>query len=159
MAIASFEDLCAGVCELVGMPVPRLDTRIDGVRAFHFDVRDVKVNVIHAVARSPDHVFVLFEMGPLPDGDAAALRAMKTLLDSNFPSLRHGAPSFGLNPASGAAVMQLEMPLFDATPIGLLDLLDGGVDRTLRWRGMQAADFPHAPHPGAAPAVWPGQYS
>jgi hypothetical protein len=145
VAIASFGDLCAGFCEITSVPAPRLHPDAQGIIAFHLQWRGVTVNVAHCPARTKDHVFVLFELGPVAQEDEAAVRRMRSLLDANFPSLTDRAPTFSCNPVSGDAVMQYAFPFFEATPQGLFELIERGVDQALHWR--------HGPAPVAQSAL------
>src|SRR4051812_19424853 len=95
MAIGSFEDLCEGFCELVGVPAPMLTPDSEGLVACHVDLRDVIVNLVHSPNNSTDHLFVLVECGLIPE--QGAQRIMQTLLEANFFRLEVHPPTFGRN--------------------------------------------------------------
>lgn len=100
MAIASFEDLCAGFCELVDVQAPQLSVGDNGLIAFHVALRGVTVNVVQRPDDSRDHVFVLFELGYV-GGDDHAHAQMQALLEANHVLLQVNPPMFSLNPATG----------------------------------------------------------
>jgi hypothetical protein len=141
MAVASFEDLCAGFCDIVKVAPPQLQEDDQGRVAFHVKMRGATVNMVHCPHTHPDHLFLVFELGPLATGDADAARELKALLDANFMLQVH-APVFSRNPATGNAVLQYVYPLFDATPSGLYELIDKGVDWSSRWREHLAPSRP-----------------
>ena len=137
MAIASFEALCSGFCEIAGVTQPALDTGIEGIEGFHARLHDVTVDVLHSPERSKDHIFVLVGLGDLDAGDAAARRTLEALLDANFTNLDTGAPTYCRNPVTGEVMMQRVVPFFEATPTGLYALVDSGVEMALSWRQEQ----------------------
>lgn len=148
MAVASFEDLCAGFCELARVAPPALTLDDRGFTAFHATLQGVTVNLVHYPMRYADHAFVLFEFGAIDDDDTDPNDALNQLLDANFRSLQVHAPVFSRNPVSGEVVLRHVYPLFDATPNGLLDLIEDGVDQALQWRQSLCASA-HPPIPSA----------
>ena len=134
MAVGSFNDLCAGFCELAGVPAPILKPDARGVIAFHVILRDVTVNIVHAPARCEDHAFILFEFGPFRGDHADPASDLGGLLDANFLSMQPYPPVFSRNPVNGDALLQYVYPFFDATPTGLLELVELGVQKALSWR-------------------------
>lgn len=135
MAVGSFEYLCAGFCEIVQVAPPALRVDAQGLVAFHVILRGAMVNLVHCPQTSPDHVFVVFELGPVGQGGPDSFAELQSLLESNFELLQVHPPVFSRNPATGDAVLQYVYPLFDATPQGLYALIDEGVDWVLQWRG------------------------
>jgi hypothetical protein len=133
MAVASFKDLCAGFCEIVGSAPPALQADIEGLVAFHVTLRGATVNLVHYPEKSPGHFFVLFEYGPVGQDGADASEQLEALLDANFVLDVH-PPVFSRNPATGEVVLQHVCPLFEATPSGLYELINTGVDRVSQWR-------------------------
>lgn len=134
MAVGSFEDLCAGFCDIVQVPTPALGVDAQGLVGFHVVLRGATVNLVHCPQTSPDHVFVVFELGPIGREGPASFADLQTLLEANFTLLRVHPPMFSRNPATGDAVLQYVFPLFDATPHGLYELIDEGVDWVSQWR-------------------------
>ena len=59
MTIASFEDLCGGICDLAGSPVPDLTRDDDGRLAVALPMDGVEITLTHEPARSVTHFFVL----------------------------------------------------------------------------------------------------
>lgn len=144
MAVASFEDLCAGFCEIVKVPPPELKADEQGLIAFHVVVRGTTINMIHCPERSEDHLFVIFELGPLGQEGPAGFAELQALLNANYVLLQVNPPVFSRNAATGEVVLQYVYPLFDATPSSLHELIDEGVDWILDWRENLASGEPDA---------------
>jgi hypothetical protein len=139
MAVASFEDLCAGFCELVGVETPQLSVSESGLVAFHVVLKGVTVNIVQRPDESQEHVFVLFELGHLGDEEESPAQ-MQALLDANHVLLQMHPPVFSRNPDNGHAVLQLIYPLFEATPNDLYEMINKGIDWTSHWREELRAD-------------------
>ncbi len=139
MAIASFNDLCAGFCDLVKVTPPLLKADAQGRVAFHVVLRETIVNLVHCPDESPGYAFVVFEFGPLGQDGAVAHDQAQVLLGANFNLLQVHPPVFSINPATGDAVLQYIYPLFEATPHDLYELVDQGVDHIAHWRAGPAA--------------------
>ena len=153
MTIASFEDLCAGFCEIAKVPAPPLQADAQGLIAFHVILRDVTVNLVHCPERCADHAFILFEFGPMGQDGADRCEALQALLDANFLPLQVHPPVFSRNPATGDALLQYVYPFFEATPTGLLELIDDGVEMALRWRQSRSVrQRGHGDHAATGPA-------
>lgn len=144
MAVASFQDLCTGFCELVQVTPPPLQIDERGLVAFHVVLRGVTINLVHRPQVSPDHVFVLFELGALSQDEATSDAQLHALLDANFVLLEVNPPVFSRNPATGEAVLQYVYPLFEATPNDLYGLIHKEIDRISDWRlgNQPATDTP-----------------
>ncbi|MBC5766295.1 CesT family type III secretion system chaperone [Ramlibacter albus] len=134
MAVASLEELCAGLCEILGVPPPRLGIDEHGRVAFHVVLRGVTVNLVHCPQSEPEHVFVLFDMGPVGSEGPSAIGELQALLASNYQLLSTHAPVVSRNPETGDAVLQYVYPLFRATSSGVHALIDAGVDWVSNWR-------------------------
>jgi hypothetical protein len=134
MAVASFEDLCAGFCELLKVSPPELKADHRGLIAFHVTLRGAIVNLVHRPLASTEHFFVIFDMGPLGRSGDKAAAEMQTLLEANFNLLQVNPPVFSRNPATGEAVLQYIHPFFEATPASLYELIDKEIDRISHWR-------------------------
>jgi hypothetical protein len=160
MAIAGFDELCAGLCELAAVPRPVLQADADGRVAFHVVLRGTTVNLIHCPDESPGHFFVLFELGPLPPAEdgtdpTAGLRA---LLQANHALLQVHPPVFSLDPATGQVVLQHVCPLFDTTPVEVFELMSQGIETASRWReglSMTGRNVEPAPANGASVLAMP----
>ena len=112
MAAGSFEGLCVGFCEIISVSPPALCEDAQGLVAFNVVWRGVTVNLVHCPQTSPDHIFAVFELGPLEPSGSRSLADMQTLLEANFVLLRVHAPAFSRNPATGHAVLQYVYSLF-----------------------------------------------
>jgi hypothetical protein len=133
MAVASFEDLCAGFCELAGVKPPVLSVSESGLIAFHVVLSGVTVNIVQRPEESNEHVFVLFELGPVGSDDSSP-SLLQALLDANYAPLQVNPPVFSRNPINGNVALQLVYSLFEATPNDLRELIDTGTDRLAHWR-------------------------
>jgi hypothetical protein len=153
MAIANFESLCAGFCELVKVTPPPLKADDQGLVAFHLVLRGQTVNLVHRPDTSPDHFFVLFDLGPIshgsPDTQDSAAR-FQALLDANYVLLELNPPVFSRNPATGEAVLQYVFSLFEITPNHLYELIDEGIDQISRWLEVSTGDAVAGEHVTAA---------
>lgn len=148
MAVATFDALCTGLCELLGVRPPALQADDQGLVAFHILLHGQAVNIVHRPHQHPEHAFILFELGPLgQSGDGHA--ETQALLDANFDLFQLHAPAFSRNPANGEAVLQFIVPLFDATPESLRELVEEGAAWSADWRSQLArndeADAPVLP--------------
>ena len=130
MAISSFDELCAGFCELAKVPAPRLVADDRGLVAFHVTLRGSVIDLAYRPTVCPDHFFVLFNFGPHGEQNLARL---KGLLEANFVLLQANAPVFSRNPATGDIVLQHACPLFEATPSDLWGLITREIERSARW--------------------------
>lgn len=117
MAVAGFEELCRGVCELVGCEAPSLARDAEGRAAMRVVIQGVEATLTHEPQRSATHAFVLASFGPLLAG--AELDACKALLELNAELLRHGGACFSRHPVSGEALLQYAYSLAEATPVDL----------------------------------------
>ncbi|MES2634321.1 MAG: CesT family type III secretion system chaperone [Pseudomonadota bacterium] len=153
MAIASFEGLCAGLCDLVGVPAPSLKEDAVGRVGFHVLLRGTTVNLVHCPHACPDHVFVLFEFGCLAQGGSEAAADLQALMDANFMLLQVNPPVFSRNPDTGDVLLQCVVKLFDSTPHDVHALIERGVQMVEHWRSAIADDDLDAAADRAAFAV------
>jgi hypothetical protein len=130
MAIASFEQLCAGFCEIARISPPALAPDEFGRISFHVKVRGAVVDIAHCSRTSPEHVFLIHEIAPAVEVSPAGLQV---LLAANF-KLQLDAPVFCHNPATGAATLMQALSLFDATAVGLHEMVSGGIELASNWR-------------------------
>lgn len=130
----AFHDLCAGFCAIANVAAPELREQDGHIIAFNIDWRDVAVDVMLVPDVSREHVFILFELG-MPDAARVdAGRAMMALLHVNFLTMRADPPVFGCDPATGAAMLRVSLPLRETTPAALHQAIDDGAALALRWR-------------------------
>lgn len=133
MAVASFEDLCEAFCEILGVQAPQLSVSESGLIAFHVVLHGVTVNIVQRPEQSTEHAFVLFELGYVGDDDDAHAQ-MQALLEANHVLLQIHPPVFSRNPENGHAVLQVVLPLTDATPNDLYEMVDTGIEWASHWR-------------------------
>lgn len=152
MAVASFEALCAGFCELVGVAMPALRPDEEGRVAFHVGYRDANVDLVQCARSSPDHLFVLFSLGPLAAEDRFGPGEMRAMLEANFVLQVH-PPTFSRNPTTGQAILQYVYPLADATAAGLFELIAQGAEWSAHWRDALHGDDPDLHADGRPHAV------
>lgn len=132
MAVANFEELCAGFCEIAGLKAPVLKPDHRGLLAFHTSLRDITVDFMHWPDLCSDKAFVLFDFGPIPEH--VELKRLRALLRANFLPFQQTPAIYGCNPATGDVILQYGVSLFDASAHSLLELVENGVDRALRWK-------------------------
>lgn len=137
MAVASFENLCADFCEIVGVPTPALTEDLLGRVAFHVTLRGTTVNLVHLPRVCPDHIFVLFELGPLGTDSPETSLDLQYLLEANFSLLKLNPPVFSRNPDTGDVLLQYVYPFFDASGHDLRELIDDGIDLVVHWRDRE----------------------
>ena len=140
MAVASFEDLCAGLCDLVKVQTPALKEDALGRVGFHVVMRGTTVNLVHCPHACPDHVFLLFEFGPIAQEGPEAFSDLQAMLHANFVLLQLNPPVFSRNPDTGDAVLQYVFQLFDTTPHDLHALIERGVGMVERWHAGPTDD-------------------
>jgi hypothetical protein len=146
MAISSLDALCAGYCEIAGVPAPDLQPDDRGIVAFNLKRRDVVIDLLHSPSSGVDNIFVLFHLGPFGADEWMAGRAMRQLLAGNFLLLDATAPTFSCNPTTGNAFMQYVVPFFETSPTALHELIEAGVAKTLAWREAAADAAAQEPH-------------
>jgi hypothetical protein len=132
MAVANFEELCAGFCEIAGLDAPQLKSDQRGLVAFHTVFRGVTVDVMHWPDLCGDKAFVLFDFGPIPGH--VEVKRLRALLRANFLPFQQTPGIYGCNPATGDVMLQYALPLFETTAHNLLELVEDGVERASRWR-------------------------
>jgi hypothetical protein len=147
MAVSTFDELCAGFCELIAVTPPVLNADANGLVAFHVVRRGVTIILAHRPGISKDHFFALFELGPIASDADKAAAEVQALLEANFVLLQVHPPVFSRDPASGDVVLQYVFPLFETTPNGLHELIDREIDRVLAWR----ENLPPTDSGGSAP--------
>lgn len=129
-----FQSLYEGLCDIVKAPRVPMGDMVDGSLAFHLKRQGVVVSVLHFPQTCADHVFVLSEFGAIPHDDPRAYQILLALLDINFLLPQPHPPALGRNPVTGDVVLRCVYPLAEASPAGLLDLIDQGVALALEWR-------------------------
>ncbi|MBC7377985.1 MAG: hypothetical protein H7346_11220 [Burkholderiaceae bacterium] len=134
MSTQLFESLCFGLCDLLGQPYVALASTPEGPVAWHLKRDGVTVSFLHFEDASPDHAFILFELGEIPYSDPRAARIVLAMLDCNFLVPDPYAAAFGRNPCTGEAVIRCACPLATTTAADLLKRIDSGVALALEWR-------------------------
>lgn len=134
MAVANFDELCAGFCEIAGVRAPVLQPDASGLAAFHFKFRGVTVDVMHWPHRCAHSAYIAFAFGALPPGDADRASHMELLLMANFVSFWQPQGTFACNPATSNMVLQYTYSLADATAHALFELVEHGTALALEWR-------------------------
>ncbi len=103
MAVADFDQLCQGLCEVAGCAMPEQAVNEHGARAVSFRLDGVEVTLAQEEARGPRQAFVLTRFGRLPEGREHA--ACIALLQTNSLMLRSGSPSFGVDPLTSDVLL------------------------------------------------------
>jgi hypothetical protein len=137
MAVANFEELCAGFCEIAGLKAPRLEPDSRGLLAFHVTLRGVTIDVMHQPARSASRFFVIFHLGRLAEKGLREAARLKTLLKANFLPDQQSLGVYGCNPGTGDILLQQDCSLLDASPHGLLELIEAGTALASQWQQVE----------------------
>lgn len=110
MTIASFDALCTGCCDILGVPVPHLEADAQGVRAFWVAVRGERITLLDTQQDPAAPAAVLLaDLGEIPEH--AELGVWHTLLAANALRPAAGRPRFSRNPHTGRALLHWLCPL------------------------------------------------
>lgn len=131
MAVASFETLCTGLCDLAGGCILEIDVTDQGVSAFALKVDGVNVTLGHDPRRGAQHVFLMASFGPLPEG--RELPACLRLLEMNCLMLTADSPSFGRDPLTGEILLQARYAFSELTPHRLYEDIAHFVSLAREW--------------------------
>jgi hypothetical protein len=134
VTIATFEELCAGFCELAQVPSPTLAPDSDGLTAMHVVWQGVSIDVVYVPAKAHELAFIIFELGPIHSQPHSAALIMHALLQANFLSLEPHPPTFACDAMTGEAVLQCTFPIINTTPEKLTAVIEQGVRMALSWR-------------------------
>jgi Tir chaperone protein (CesT) family len=133
MAIASFHQLCAELCEVCDVPTPELATDASGLLGMTLTIHEVDVCLHHAPRGATPTVHISVEFGVIPS--TSELPALRALLDTNL--MLHGvnAPAFARNPDSGDILLQYACPFEQVTVAGLFQSIHALASMAQQWRG------------------------
>ncbi len=137
MAIANFEEFCRCFCELAGFAGVALPPDTNGSQSFSVRLRGVEVSAV-ALRHTPDHVFMVAELGAPGPGEADA--CWLALLEANSAVPGVGGARFSRSPRTGEAVIQWACLLPDVTPVDVYRGISRMVDVALRWRHDRTVD-------------------
>jgi hypothetical protein len=112
MAIANIEALCAGFCDMAGMPPIMLAPDNAGLRSATIRVGGVDVYAQQLDSHNADCVFLSADLGAPQD---RALEAWQLLLKANLRMVGTSDPVFSRNPSTQRAMVQWAYPLADAS--------------------------------------------
>ena len=132
MAIASFEELCKGLCEIAGMAPPVLEPDEHGTLAFTVHMREVAVSVMSIGVKRLDTAFLMAELGPLPKEHA--LEGWRALMQANLQMLGENPSTFSRNPETGDVVLQRACPLARVTATDVYQQVVEMVELAFQWR-------------------------
>jgi hypothetical protein len=131
MAIADFEELCKGVCEVGGAPAPELMPNERGTWSATVHLRGVEVTVMQFGTRAPGTAFLVAEFGELPQDHALA--GWLALMNANLHMAAESAPAFSRDPETGKVLLQWACPLWAATVVDVYQRISEMVDLACRW--------------------------
>ena len=144
MAVANFEELCAGLCELAGFGPPRLQADPHGTLAFSMRLNGVVVSALQLKDAARTAVLVA-EMGT-PDEDKSQTMWSSLLMANAFLPGPH-APHFSRRPRSGESIMQWACCLDSISVTEAYQRVTRMVHVTQRWRADPLAE--NATTPGS----------
>ncbi len=131
MAVANFDELCDGVCELAGIQRPDVEPDAQSCQGMAFVVDDVAVELTLEPHISPEHVLVRVNFGAFPAG--AELNACRALMEFNT-RMRGAGPAFSRHPQSGDIIYQCPYSFAQATAHDLHDWCLRLVQAAREWR-------------------------
>lgn len=110
MPIASFDELCKGLCEIAGFPPPALMTpEEEGNLAFSMRLRGVVISALQPSRGRGGTALLIAQFGAMPPELEPA--GWLGLLDANFFLMDEDAPRFSRNPKTGEIILQWNCPL------------------------------------------------
>jgi hypothetical protein len=145
MAISNIEALCAGLCELLGVPSPQLVPNAKGTLAATIRLRGVNVAMQQFANRHADCVFLRVDMGEVYEQHELA--AWRVLMQANLRLVGEWAPRFSRHPATGHATLHWPCPLMPLNVPEFHRRVQALVDACCKWREdqfLENADEAHA---------------
>ncbi len=152
MAIADFEQLCEGFCDIAAMTTPALVPDEHGALAFTLRLHEVAVTVMEFVRVRPGMAYLMAEFGPMPQ--ERAQDGWRALLDINRRMAGSGCAAFSRHPPTGQVLMQASLALADATAVDVYQQVCKMVDAAVQWRESCFLDGRAG---GSLPACMPAQ--
>lgn len=142
METASFEVLCASVCEIAGVDIPALSQDEYGITAFTIAIDGVVTSILHQRS-APEAIIVATRLGAVEAQDD--YRACRTLMQTNFLMLGEpSAPCAGRNPVTGEFVLHFTCPLNTASGTGVYERAMRMTELALEWEQGIAPEVPAA---------------
>ena len=109
MPYANFSMFGSALCEVAGVPFPKLEPELNGLLAFHLMLRDVAVNLVHLEAAGNDEAHMLVMFGIAPHDQE--LEVLRTLGDANFAMMASGSAVLCRQPDTGEIVLRKSVSL------------------------------------------------
>lgn len=135
MAVANFQELCDGLCELAGVRPPDTAPDEQGCQGMTFMLDGVTVELSFEPHICQEHVLVRVNFGALPAG--RELQACRALMEFNT-RLRGIGPAFSRHPQNGDIVCQSAYSLMQATAHDLHDWCLRLIQAAREWREPSA---------------------
>jgi hypothetical protein len=132
MAIADFQELCKGICEVAGMQPPALAPSEQGTWSATVHMRDVEITVLQFGARAPGTAFLIAEFGELPED--RALAGWLALMNANLHMAGENAPAYSRNPDTGKVLLHWACPYWSVTVVDVYQRIVAMVDLACKWR-------------------------
>jgi hypothetical protein len=144
MSMASFEDVCTSLCELIGVEPPLLQPDAMGAVGFTVTYRQAVVAFEQAQFGSDAGLVMTVEFGaPPPEQE---LEVLRHLLDANFLMGGAGAPAFERDPASGRISLRRSLLLSQVAVQDLYGDIAEAAEAVAQWRDAHFLDDDDVPH-------------
>jgi hypothetical protein len=131
MAVANFEELCKGLCEVTGTALPALNPDETGRVAMVLELQGIKFILAHQPHEAPATALLLAVFGPLPQG--REVPACRALLALNCTVHTLGF-AFARHPASGDIVLKHLLALDACTAVDLFQRITQMAEGIEGWR-------------------------
>ena len=147
MSVTHLQLLCDGLCALLGVDAPTLESGYRGLVAFTLTLQGTPVTVLQQPQSDADMAFVVVELGAVPP--ELELAALRQLMEANFALLGRDAPCFSRHPASRKVLLQWQFAIATATPARLHAGLLRAAALAADWLELARDGLPHPPAPAA----------
>jgi hypothetical protein len=144
MAIATFDDFCDSICDLIGVAAPTLEPDASGLVGFTVTHHETAISFLKADRGDEPGILMMVDFGAPPADKAPAV--MLSLLDANFLMMGVGAPSFGRNPATGEISLQQSFLLSQVDVRNIYQGIANAADTVATWRKTNFHDESPLPH-------------
>jgi hypothetical protein len=132
LATFEFEALCDAFCDVAGIQPRSIVRSEDGGHSITVRLRDVAVTLLQLDNKRPDTVFLIAELGVMPEH--RALAGWLSLLNTNLWLVGQNAPAFCRNPETGQVLLQWACPLDSVTATDAYQQICAMADLACQWR-------------------------
>ena len=131
MPAANFEDFCASVCSLAGVPPPRLEPDAQGAVGFSVKCNGIDAGFARIEQEGRDAMLMVVRFGQADPVDE--LHVLRKLLDTNFLLSGAGSPMFVREPRTGEIALHRSCLLSDVDVHDVYSSMTRFTDAAMRW--------------------------